>query len=129
MADAAEIEITGDGTRQALWRSYRKSIIARTVFIDGEIAAMWGMGGCVLGRIGRPWLLTAPPVERVKVSFLREARAGIATMLSICPELRGYVDAHYTRAIRLLEALRFEIGDEFPFGPNLAPFREYRIRK
>lgn len=129
-ADEEEIEAAGLGPRNALWRSYRGSAYAKTAFVGGEAAAMWGMGGCPLGKVGRPWLLTAPAVERAKIAFLREARAEVAMMLSICPELRGYVDAKYSGAIRLLEAIGFMVGPEFPFGPHQAPFRQYTaIRK
>ena len=127
--DAAEIEAAGFRPGQALWRSYRGSLFARTGFVGGQIAAMWGMGGCPLGSIGRPWLLTAPPVENIKVSFVRVGRAEIGLMLAICPELRGYVDARYHRAIRFLEVLGFSVGEPFPLGAQRAPFREYRMKR
>ena len=50
-------------------------------------------------------------------------------MLAICPELRGYVDARYDGALRLLLALGFDLSAEFPFGPHGAPFREYSMRR
>lgn len=127
--DAAEVEAAGCEPGPLLWRSYRMSTMASTAFVGDEIAAIWGMGGCPLGRIGKPWLLTAKPIERIKVTFIKKARAEIQTMLMVCPELRGYVDARYARAIRFLEALGFDIGPSFPFGPKLEPFREYRMRR
>lgn len=127
--DAAELRAVGVPPFKSLWRSYRGSTIAKTAFVDGEIAAIWGLDGSPLKRIGRPWLLTAPPVERVKVSFLRIARTEVAMMLALCPELRGYVDGRYDMALRLLLALGFELSAEFPFGPTGAPFRQYTMRR
>ena len=123
--DRAEIEAAGITPQRALWRSYRTSIIARTGFIDGEVAACWGCGGSPLGRAGQPWLLTGPACERAKVTFVRVARFETARMLRLFPELRGMVDARYSRAIRLLEALGFTVGPEQPWGPLGAMFREY----
>ena len=123
--DAAEIEAAGITARRALWRSYRGSIFSRAALIDGDVAAAWGCGGNVLAGVGLPWLLTAPAVERVKIAFLRIAKAELHIMRESFPELRGHVDARYHRAIRLLEALGFDLGPPLPFGLRGAPFREY----
>lgn len=128
-ADVAEVQAAGLTPYAALRRSYRGSTLAKTAFVGGEIAAMWGLDGSPLQKVGRPWILTAPPVERVKVSFLRIARVEVAMMLAVCPELRGYVDAQYHGALRLLSAVGFDLGEEFPFGPNGMPFRQYAMRR
>jgi hypothetical protein len=127
--DVLELLAAGTTPLKGLMHAYRSSVVAKTAFVDGDIAAMWGISGSPLQRIGRPWLLTALPVERVKVSFLRIARAEVATMLAFCPELRGYVDARYSRALRLLSVVGFELSAEFPFGPNGLAFRQYCMRR
>mgnify|MGYP001587154290 CR=1 FL=1 len=127
--DAAEIEAAGMTAREALWRSYRTATRARTAFVGDEIAAMWGIAGCPLGRIGKPWLLTAPPIEHAKLAILREGRYEVLEMLSIFSELRGYVDGRYHRALRLLDALGFSLSAEFPFGPFGVGFRIYSMRR
>ncbi len=128
-ADRAEVEAAGMDARKALWRSFRQATLARTAFVDGEIAAMWGVGGCPLGTLGRPWLLTAPPIEHAKVAFVREARYEVREMLTLFTELRGFVDARYQRAIRLLQIMGFNISESFPFGPYGVPFRQYSLRR
>lgn len=127
--DAAEVEAAGMSAATALWRSFRIASFARAAVVDGEVAAMWGMGGGPFARIGRPWLLTAPPVERIRKTLIREGRAQVQLMLAICPELRGYVDSRYGGAIRFLEATGFSISREFPFGVHRMPFREFQIRR
>ncbi len=127
--DAAEIEAAGMTPRQAIWRSYRQAHWAHTGMIDGEVGAIFGVGGCPMGKIGKPWLLTAAPVERAKVAFVREGRREVAEMLAVFPELRGYVDGRYTRALRFLSVLGFSLSHEFPFGPFGVPFRVYSMRR
>lgn len=100
--------------------------MSRAALIDGEVGAMWGLGGAPLGRVGQPWLLTGTAVERARIAFLREGRREVARMLVFFPELRGMVDARYARAIRFLGALGFDVGPEQPWGARGAAFREYR---
>lgn len=125
--DMAELQAAGTGPMRALWRSYRQSTYAKVAFVDGELAAAWGLAGEPLGRSGRPWLLTAPSVERAPLAFVKEARKEVALMLTINPVLWGYVDDAYTRAIRLLELIGFTIGEPVPLGPFGMPFRMYSI--
>ena len=129
VGDAMELEAAGLSPNKALWRSYRGSVFSKTAFVDGEIAAAWGMGGCPLGTTGRPWLLTAPPVERVPKAILKIGREEVGLMLHLCPHLIGIVDATYLRALRLLEMIGFQISDTFPYGPYEAPFRQYEMRR
>ncbi len=124
--DAMEITCLGLGISRALWRSYRSSLISRTAYVDGEIAAVWGCGGSALGGIGEPWLLTSPAIEKIPVSFVREARQEVNAMLGIFPVLQNYVAANYRQACRFLECVGFDLGEAFPAGPARAPFRQFR---
>ena len=128
-ADKSEIEAAGLRPGQALWHSYRHSFFSRTALVGKDVAAIWGLGGSPMGRIGNPWLLTAPPVEKVKHTFIRKGRSEVAEMLTICPTLIGVVDAKYLKAIRLLEMLGFEMDEPLPFGAHGAPFRRYHIER
>ena len=127
--DLAEIEAAGLRPGRALWRSYRGSIYAKTAFVGGEIAAVWGLSGSPLGMYGQPWLLTTPAAEKAKTEFLRTGRREVATMLSVCPVLLGYVDTNYRKALRLLEKLGFDLEEPLPFGARGALFRRYRIER
>ncbi len=109
----------------ALEVSLRGSLIAKTAFVDGEIAAMYGVGGVALSAVGEPWLLTAPVIERIPVSFVKECRRGLVTWLDIFPRLEGYVDASYGKACGLLAMLGFTLSEPIPLGPQAAPFRRY----
>lgn len=128
-ADRAEMEAAGLDATGALRKTFRAALIRESVFVDGEIAAMWGLGGDALSDIGAPWLLTTPAVERVPVSFLREGKKNVATMLRLKPILVNYVDARYARACRFVTALGFVLEPPAPFGPKGALFRRFEARR
>lgn len=127
--DAAELESVGLGCREGLRSTFRAALTRHTAIVDGQVAAMWGMGGDALGDIGVPWLLTAPIVERVPVAFIKIGREHVARMLGVKPILRNHVAASYHRACRMLEVLGFELGAPEPFGPYGAPFRPFEMRR
>ena len=128
-ADDAENVAAGYSSRHAAWRSYRASITSMSAFVDGEMAAMWGMAGSPLGSVGRPWLMTTPVVERVKKSMVRVGAIEVGRMLEICPRLEGCVDATYLGACRLLEVWGFQLGEIELIGPMSRPFRRYTMTK
>lgn len=114
--DAAEIAVFDLTPRQAVWASFRDSTIRRAAFVDGKIAAMWGVGGIVLGDEGQLWLLTTHEVERVPFTFFRAAREEIESFFKIWPRLTGVVVPSYTRAVRFLELLGFTLIPQGPYS-------------
>lgn len=127
--DAAEITCFGLNPRKALRLNYRDAIFRRTAFIDGEIAAMWGLCGEMLADTGYPYLLTAAPVEKVPLSMVKTARREIAAMLAIRACLEGHVAASYERACRFLVLLGFTLGAPEPVGKTGALFRKFSLRR
>lgn len=123
--DRAEVEALGVDVRLGLRRSFRDGMLRKSYFVDGEIAAMSGLCGPMLGDIGEPYLMTAPAAERVPVTFVRHAKAAVAEMMRHKLRLEGYTDARYTAACRLLEVLGFKVGKTEPFGPKGILFRKY----
>lgn len=126
--DRAEIDAAGVSDARAVWRSFSASVLCRTAFVDGEIAAMWGLGGTLMSDRGSPWLLTTSAVEKVPFAVVREAKKHALEMLTVRPYLANYVHARYTKAVRLLELIGFELSEPFPFGPKGEPFRKFEMR-
>ena len=126
--DRAEIDAAGITDARAVWRSFSASILCRTAFVDGEIAAMWGLGGTLMAERGSPWLLTTPAVEKVPFAMVREAKKHAHEMLTVRPYLANYVHARYTRAVRLLRLIGFTVSEPFPFGPRAEPFCKFEMR-
>lgn len=128
-ADEQEIVAAGFKPHRILWRSYKTSIICRTAFVDGEIAACWGCCGNVFGSVGIPWLLTSPACENVSsLKFARIYKEEVGKMLELFPLLVNVVDARYTKAVRLLEIAGFHLEEPQPFGRYGALFRRFSLR-
>lgn len=127
--DFAEVDSLGVDVRLALRRNFRHAILRKTYWVDGEIAAMSGLCGEMLGDIGRPYLLTARSAERVPVAFIKQAKSAVAEMLHHRLRLEGHVAADYTRACRMLEMVGFNLGQPRPLGPRGALFRPFTLMR
>ena len=127
--DACEILRFGNTKGKAIWRSFKNSIYAKTVLIDGKVAACWGLYGVVLGGVGTPWLLTTPLVESNYIPLVLLYREEVKKMLGMFDVLENFVDAGYARAIRLLKLIGFHVDDPMPLGPQNALFRRFEIKK
>lgn len=127
--DRHEIEIYGFPTNKALWRSFKGSFLRKTAFIDGEIAAMWGVGGAPGGLKGQPWLMTTDAVYKISpLRFAREYQREVLQMLRIFPVLVNYVDAEYNQAVRLLDIIGFNLSEPEPLGLRGAMFRKFEMK-
>lgn len=115
----------GLNPKQLLWKSFHSSIEAWAMDIDGEFAAVGGLGGCFLSEVGEPWLYTTPAIEKYPYLALRVARAMIDTMAEITPRLEGFIFADYPQGIRFLRALGFSFGETVAMGPRGAPFIKF----
>lgn len=128
--DRQEIEIYGFPTNKALWRSFKGSFMRYTAFVDGEIAAMWGVGGAPMGGTGQPWLMTTDAVYKISpLRFARMYQREVLRMINIFPVLMNYVDAEYAAAVRLLDIVGFTLGEPEPLGTHGAMFRKFEMRR
>lgn len=126
--DRREATLLGEVPHRLLWRSWKQSILKRSAFVEGEIAAMWGVSGDLLSGRGTPWLVTAPACERVTpLAFARVYRDELREMAKLFPVLENYVDSSYRSAIRMLEISGFEVGLPKAMNPTGALFRPFRL--
>jgi len=129
-ADRREMTCLGHLPRRAVWRTYKQAVMRRTAFVNGELAAMWGVCGGFADRTAVPWLLTTPAAEvpgpRV---FVETATEELEKMLQAFGHLQNYVDASYTRAVRLLKVLGFTIHNPEPLAPTGALFRRFELKR
>jgi len=132
LRDGDRLEVTSLGLHpaKAIRASFRHAVFRTTALIDGEVAAMWGLGSVsMLSDVGHPWLMTTPAVEKVPVSFLKVGQREVTKMLRSRRRLEGNVAADYRMACRFLEALGFELGEPEEFGPLKAKFRKFAMER
>jgi hypothetical protein len=97
---------------QSLRFSLSRSLVAWTGIIDGNPAAMWGVGGSsLLSFTGTPWLLATDALLDVRRPFLLHSRAFVRNMLHLFTRLENHVHAENTQAIRWLRWCGFTIDD------------------
>ena len=128
-ADRAEVEAVGIDPRVGIRRSYRHAVLRKSYIVDGELAAMSGLCGPMLGDIGQPYLMTSAAVERVPITFFKLAAANVAEMLEHKMRLEGHVAASYVKACRFLAAIGFTLGEPEPFGSQGALFRKFVLMR
>lgn len=127
MRENDRLEATGLGADpvRLLRASYRSAILRRTAFVDGEIAAMWGLGGVMLSDEGAPWLITSHAIERIPLFFVKRAKQEVTEMLSLRSTLLNVVLASYAQACRFLELVGFTLDTPEPVGPHGVLYRKF----
>ncbi len=106
-----DIEIAnkaGIPPHRALWKVYRRSLMAKTVFVDGMIVAIFGVCGTWLGKTGKPWFTASPYVEGYPMKMAFRYRSEVRNMLKYFPILEDFVSIEDDKTIRLLSILGFK---------------------
>jgi hypothetical protein len=128
--DCLELMACGTPAREHLQRCYDGAVLRKTAFVEGQLAAMWGLQcGTLLSGEAYPWFLTTAAVERVPIAVVKEARRHIEGMLEVRPRLVNYVLASYRGAVRLIGVLGFRLGPPEPMGKNGVLFRRFEMEK
>lgn len=126
--DKAEIEALGFSVREGLFQSCRTSLWVRTALLGDEVACVWGVGSAsLLSGEGGPWMISAPPLARIRKRFLLESRREVASMRALFPTLSGLVDARYGGAVRWMRWLGFEMAETVMV--NGVPFYRYQLKE
>lgn len=108
----------GISQHEVLYRIYRNSLTATTVFCNGEIAAIWGVMGTFLGRSGRPWLIASPIVEDYPMKLAFRYRGELKNMLKRFSVLEDWVCADDDKTIKFLKILGFKFDAPSALGKN-----------
>lgn len=117
----ADIEMAkriGIKPMKGLWKSYRRSLYSRTMLINGEILAIWGLVGVCLGGKGYPWLITSPVAEEYPFKIAFRYRQELKEMLQYFPVLVEIADTKHEKSLRMLKLMGFTFGEMMPYGKN-----------
>jgi len=96
---------------------------ARTVFIDDEPAAMFGIIPYEDHNVA--WAVFTHAIERHPIAFLRESRR-VADSFDCA--IVNYVDARNTKAVKWFKWLGFHVWEPEPYGPHGALFQRFTNR-
>lgn len=106
----------GISAHVALWRIYKRSLVCKTVFVDGEVVAIWGVSGTFLGKTGKPWFIASPYVEDYPMKLSFRYRSELRNMLKYFQVLEDWVCEDDDKTIRLLSILGFKMEKPKPMG-------------
>ena len=111
--DRIEVEAAGKSPRRALRLAMRDSLWTLTAVIDGKPEAMFGVVPVSLVEsLGVPWFLGTERIYDQGRSMLTKGRDVIAHMRRTFSHLENVVAADNARAIRMLRAWGFSVGDQ-----------------
>lgn len=124
--DVAELKALGMKPHKALWRSWRMSMVRRALIVDGEVAAIWGVVGGILGTTGTAWLLTGPKLRQMpSITVARIYRAEVEDLLETYQVIENLVDCSYIGAVRMLKIAGFSFDEPVPIGKFKSSFMRF----
>ena len=118
-AEVDELEVLGADSEECM----RLGLLAggaRTVFIDEEPAAMFGI--IDYGDHNVVWAVFTRAIDRHPIAFLRESKR-LADGFG--RDVVNYVDARNVKAVKWFRWLGFEVSAPEPYGPAGALFHRF----
>lgn len=130
-ADVAELAACGQTPLEGLLKSMSLSEYSWAILYDDVVGAVGGvrrMEGAVLGHVDELWMLTGELFGQKPMAFFRVLKQMVATLLERYATLVNVIDARYTGAMRLAEALGATLSEPHPFGIHGEPFVLFTLR-
>lgn len=126
--DLAEVQACGFPDAQtALGVAVAGSKVSWACLVDGEVAAMFGIGDGPGGE--QLWFLTGQGFVRHARLFVSRAKDVMRRLLEHHASLQNHIDARYPAAVRWARWLGFEVGEPVPYGPHGQLFHPAHIRR
>lgn len=94
---------------------------AWTLFLGGQVAAVWGVHP-LTESVAAVWLLTSTVVERHRRFFAEVSRTEVCRLLERYLVLYNFIDVRYTRALRWAAWAGAQLGAARPWGVEGRPF-------
>lgn len=115
----------------AIRSSVESSVWCRTALVDGQVAAITGLGqgGTEEAPFGIPWLLGTDLVPRHRRVLARYARDYIPLMLQVYPRLVNHVHARNTVAVQWLRHIGFTLREPHIHQPTGEPFHVFEMHR
>jgi hypothetical protein len=109
LKDMQEALKMGVNPRKALHRSFNRGLYRKTVLVNNEVAAMFGVGGTIFDKVNNLYFVTGTVANTVSpLTFVRIYKEQVSIMTNMFNRLLCIVDPDYKEAIKLLEYVNFE---------------------
>lgn len=95
---------------KALWSNYRQSLICKSVFINGNLCAIFGVVGSIMGESAMPWIAMTPEVQEHPMRVAFRFRRELGEMLKLFPVLEDYIEEENESAIRFMRLMGFRVS-------------------
>lgn len=119
--DRSELAALAGDPVACMVRCVQASCICRCALVDDAPAFLGG--GVADGHV---WMISTPAVAKARRFYLRVTRAVADEMQEMLPFMWTHVDERYTRSLRWLEWLGFEIGEPMALmGRTMRPVYRY----
>lgn len=93
----------------ALIQCHKYAIVRKTILIDGEVAAVYGVTGNLFSNRNTLYLATSNAVNSIPhITFVRIYIAELEDLQKVFDKLDCFVDAQYHEAIKLIEFVGFK---------------------
>lgn len=128
--DVREVRALGKtDTHAALVDAVQRSKLSACVMIDGEPAAIMGLGICgpLLTPVGVPWMLGSTLLDRHRKLLLTEAPPMVDYMRRKCSRMENYVFTECKKSVRWLKRLGFTIHPPIAIGPEGQKFHPFTM--
>lgn len=112
----------------ALRQSIDESVESYAVFVDGQLAGIWGYRvSSFMGGIAKPWLFATPVAERHAYRFGMAAKRAFEYLLGEYSTLEVVANRDHEKAVRLLMRNGFRALDYYEVnGMKFIFFRKTR---
>ena len=128
-ADALEVSALGADPAASVLVSLRASDMAWTAWVNGVPAMMFGAGGSIFDEAGFVWALGTDECTKHPREMLIFGRKKLGETLEIYPVLENYCDARYSKALRWLKRIGFDISAPEKRGKNGELFCKITARR
>lgn len=86
---------------------FNDSILRRACWVDGKLAALWGLGGTLASGDGNVWLVLAEDLPQKRIAIVRTALRQLTLLAAVFGRLETVVMVDDPVAIRFANYLGF----------------------
>jgi hypothetical protein len=113
-------------SKEILTKALQTSVYTWVGLYKGQIECVFGLGE-LSKSIGIPWFLSTDKFNEFKITFGKQSKQVVQTMLTLYPTLINIIDVRNTDSIHWLEWLGFTIDYYHPVYLKGYPFYQFNM--